>query len=143
MPCCLETAILDTLRGIQGTKITPANHFVSVKGCKDCSPYLVLGVSTGAGLRTSSAVQKVHSIEINAYFKEGSRSMAIAYRDLLEDWIFSRGCVDLGVCGCFCLRNDPISAITNAAGGMVVYRLSFRGIYVSAESVSDSASESV
>lgn len=143
MPCCLETAILDTLRELPGTKIIPANHFEGNRGCKDCSPYLVLTVQTTPGLRTSSAVQKLHSIEISAYFNSDKRSMAKDYRDILESWSFGRGCIDLGVCGCFCLRNEPISAITNAAGGMVVCRLTFRGVYNRAESESDSASESV
>jgi hypothetical protein len=142
MSCCLETAILDTLRALDCTPIASENHFLDRRQCTDCLPYLVLKVSTSSGLRTSSGVQKRRSIDIKAYFADKMGKISRDYRDLMEAWVFSSGCLDLGDCGCFCLQTDPTSAITTN-NGMIVYSLSFRGIYRMSESASVSNSESV
>lgn len=140
MPCCLETAILDKLRSLDCTPILRENHFIDRRTCTDCVPYLVLKTSRTAGLRTSSGVQKLTSVEVKAYFSDKMHKIAREYMDLVEAWVFTRACLDLGECGCFCLRTDPASAITGPNGGMIVYSLSFRGVYNAAESASDSES---
>ena len=140
MSCCLETAILNTLRALDCTPIASENHFLDRRQCKDCLPYLVLKVSTTPGLRTSSGVQKTDSVDIKAYFADKHAKIAREYKTLVEAWVFSAGCVDLGVCGCFCLQTGPTSAITTTNNGMIVYSLSFRGIYDRSESASVSES---
>lgn len=141
MSCCLEAAILDALRALGCTPILAENHFVDRRTCSDCIPYLVLKTSTVPGLRTTSGLQKLKSVEVKAYFGDKMWKMARDYMELVEAWVFTRGCIDLGECGCFCLRLDPSSAITGPVGGVIVYSLSFRGVYNAAESAS--ASESV
>ena len=140
MSCCMETAILDALRGLDCTPIESQNHFVDRRTCTDCLPYLVLKTSRTSGLRTSSGLQKLIAVEVKAYFSDKSFKMARDYMDMVETWLFNRGCVDLGECGCFCLRSDLSSAITGSTGGTVVYSLTFRGVYNAAESASDSES---
>jgi hypothetical protein len=140
MSCCLETAILDKLRSLDCTPILSQNHFIDRRTCTDCIPYLVLKTSTVPGLRTTSFVQKLKSVEVKAYFGDKMHKMARDYMNLVEEWVFARGCLELGECGCFCLRTDPSSAITRQSDGTVVYSLSFRGVYNAAESASDSES---
>lgn len=129
MTCCLETAILDTFRGFSETPIRPENHFVNRRECKDCLPYLVLKTSTNSGLRTSDGVQKVSVVEIAAYFSDAKFGTAKQYSDLVESWLFSSGCLELGECGCLCVQGTPISSIRNGPASTLVYTVSFRGRY--------------
>jgi hypothetical protein len=138
MSCCVERAILDALRSLDCTPIKSENHFIDQRECKDCVPYLVLKASTTAGLRTSSATQKVWTIDIKAYFDSSKKNMARQFRDLIENWLYNGGCTDLGACGCFCVTGSPASSI-RVAGSEVVCSLLFRGSYHQvAESVSAS-----
>jgi hypothetical protein len=141
MSCCLETAILNTLRALDCTPIAADNHFVDRRQCKDCLPYLVLKTTTGQGLRTSSGTQKLDSVDIKAYFSDKMRKESRDYKSLVEAWAFAPGCLDLGECGCFCLQTGPVSAITTTNDGkMIVYSLTFRGNFKESQSASDSES---
>jgi len=143
MSCCIEDAILDTLRALDCTPIRSENHFVGERSCTDCMPYLVMKADAQFGLRTSSGSQKVHSVDIKAYFAGDKKKQAADYRTLVEAWVFAQGCVDLGICGCFCIQGNVVSSIRPSTGSTIVYSLSFRGFYKQADSSSDSASESV
>lgn len=140
MTCCLENAVLDTLRALNCTPIKADNHFVDERQCSDCMPYLVVKTGITAGLRTSSAVQKVHTIEIRAYFSNQKRYDARSLRDLISAWLFDGGCASLGVCGCFCLQGTPTIGIQGGPGNTVVLTVNFRGLY---KQTDESASESV
>ena len=143
MSCCIEDAVLSTLRGLNCTTIRSESHFLNEKRCADCLPYVVVKVDTQSGLRTSSAVKKQHTVDIKAYFSDTMQKKAQEYRSLVEAWLFAAGCVDLGNCGCFCQRGNAVSSIRGGTGGVIVYSLVFRGTYKQSESSSDSASESV
>jgi len=144
MSCCIEDAVLETLRGLNCTTIKSENHFLNEKRCSDCLPYVVVKIDTQSGLRTSSAVQKSHTVDIKAYFSDTMQKKAQEYRALVEDWLFAAGCVTLGSCGCFCQRGNASSSIRSGTGGVIVYSLVFRGTYKqSGSSDSVSASESV
>ena len=114
MSCCIEAAILDALRALPGTPIRPDNHFIDLRECTDCIPYLVLKASETAGVRTSSFVQVIWTIEINAYFDGTKRNMAREYREIIRTWMYGSSCVDLGECGCFCIQGSPSISIRNA-----------------------------
>lgn len=140
MSCCLENAVLDALRGLNCTPIKAENHFVDERQCSDCLPYLVVKTGMTAGLRTSSAVQKVRTVELKAYFSQQKRFDARSLRDLISDWLMVAGCVDLGVCGCFCVQGAPTITIQPSQGNTIVLTVSFRGLY---KQTDESASESV
>lgn len=140
MSCCIERAIIESLRSLTCTPIKSENHFIDQRECENCVPYLVLKASTTAGLRTSSAVQKLWNIEIKAYFADSKKQMARDYRDLVETWLYAATCVDLGECGCICVQGSPASSIRNTAGNEIVYSLTFRGSYSQADVASASAS---
>lgn len=144
MICCLENAVLDTLRALDCTPIRSENHFLDRRQCTDCLPYAVIRAGMTAGLRTSSAVQKLRTVEIKAYFADKKRHDARELRDLIWDWLMFSGCASLGDCGCFCVQGAPTLNIQEAPGNMVVLTVSFRGLYKQPdESDSVSASESV
>lgn len=136
--CCLETAILDTLRGLDCTKIKAENHFIDVRECTDCIPYLVLKTGTVSGLVTSSARQKLSNVEIKAYFSDQKRGDAREYKGLVEDWLFAGGCLDLGECGCLCVRGAINTNLRVGTAGTVVYSVAFSGVYSASEIVSAS-----
>jgi len=133
MSCCLESAVLEALRGLTGTPIKPVNHFDGSRKGEDCLPYLVLKVGMSGGMRTSSGFTPFHNIEFNAYFSDQAEGKAKSYQTLVEAWLFARGCLDLGVCGCFCIQGIPVSAIRPAVAGTVVYSVSFKGFYKPSE----------
>lgn len=141
MSCCLEDAILDRLRSLTCTPIPAANHFLNLRKCTDCVPYLVLKVRRSSGLRTSEGVQVIHDVELNAYFKQDKESDAGSYRDLVEEAFLEQGCVQLGDCGCICRRGVFRSRIEASTGGLLRYSLTFSGSYSQSEvaSVSESA----
>lgn len=140
MVCCLENAVLDALRALNCTPIKANNHFVDERQCSDCLPYLVLKTGITAGLRTSSTVQKVRTVEIKAYFSNQKRYDARSLRDLIASWLMVGGCVDLGSCGCFCVQGAPTIGIQGGPGNTVVLTVSFRGLY---KQTDESTSESV
>lgn len=142
MACCLETAILNALRGLDCTPIRSENHFLLERKCTDCIPYVVVRVSDTAGLRTSSAVQRVSSIEINAYFSANAEQTAFAYRKIVDDWIDTPGCVDLGDCGCFCVQGSGASRVAMSQGDLIRYSRTISGFYQPSEAGSLSASVS-
>lgn len=143
MNCCLETAMLNALRDLGGTPIRSDNHFDQIRKCKDCLPYLVLKVTSSAGLRTSSGLQKIHTIDISAYFSGDNEQAPREYRDLVEDWLNTDGCVELGDCGCICVQGDQSSRITAVTeSNLIRFQLTFRGVYQQAEFASASASAS-
>ena len=133
MSCCLESAVLDALRGLTGNPIKPVNHFDGSRKGDECLPYLVLKVGTAGGLKTSSGFNPTHNIEIKAYFSDQAEGTAKSYRTLVEAWLFARGCFDLGVCGCFCVQGTLVSSIRPAVAGTVVYSVSFRGVFKPSE----------
>lgn len=139
MNCCLEAAILDKIRALDCNPIMSENHFLDERKCTDCMPYMVLKVKTTGGLRTSSDIQKLSIIEIAAYFKDSSRSQAAAFRDMLDNMLYVRGCIDLGICGCLCQQGVPSSQMIPGAG-LIRYGVTFRGFYRPAETGSLSAS---
>lgn len=140
MTCCLENAVLDTLRALNCTPIKSENHFLDERQCSDCLPYLVLKTGTTAGLRTTHTVQKVRTVEIRAYFANQKRHDGRTLRDLIEAWLFVGGCVSLGACGCFCVQGAPTIGIQGAPGNTVVLTVNFRGLY---KQTDESTSESV
>jgi hypothetical protein len=140
MTCCLENAVLDALRALNCTPIKSENHFVDRRQCTDCLPYLVVRTGMTAGLRTSSAVQKLNTVEIKAYFADKKRHDARDLRDLIWDWLMFAGCASLGACGCFCVQGAPTLTIQESAGNTVVLTVSFRGLY---KQTDESTSESV
>lgn len=139
MSCCIETAILDALRSLTCTPIKTENHFIDQRKCENCVPYVVLKASETAGLRTSSGIQIIWSIDIKAYFDSSKPQMARDYRDLVRTWLYGSRCADLGICGCFCIQGTPTLSI-KAADKEVVFSLLFRGSYNSVASDSVSAS---
>jgi len=144
MACCLENAVLDALRALDCTPIKSGNHFVDERQCSDCLPYLVVKTGITAGLRTSSAVQRINTVEIKAYFANKKRYDARSLRDLIAAWLLDTGCTPLGLCGCFCVQGSPTIGIQGGPGNTVVLTVSFRGLYKQTdESDSVSASESV
>lgn len=134
--------MLTALREIGGTPILAKNHFKLIRECEDCVPYLVLKIADSPGLRTSSGTQIISNVELKAYFSADRKSTAFQYRDLIRSWIETDGCIDLGECGCFCVRNPPSIRITTATGGMVLCLVTFSGTYNSI-AASESLSESV
>ena len=110
--CCIEDAMLRALRTLECTPIRPENHFLTVKTTGDCLPYLVLNVRTQAGLRTSSAVQKLHSVQVLAYFAENMRSQLRQFQETVEQWLYQPGCLSLGDCGCFCVQSRGQADVT-------------------------------
>ena len=138
--CCLETAILDALRGLTCTPIRSENHFVNIRKCTDCMPYLVVKTSSSGGLRTSEGYQKTDTVEIAAYFKSSNETAVTEYRDLVDAWMNAAGCLDLGVCGCFCVRGNHSSKVAPASGDAIRYSLSFSGTYAAVDVASASAS---
>ena len=137
MSCCIEAAILDALRAIPGTPIRSENHFIEVRECADCVPYLVIKTSENAGLRTSDGVQVIWTVLISAYFDGSKRNMSRNYRDLVRTWLYQYPCVDLGECGCFCLNGQSSLTIRNAEKETAL-DISFSGSYQQASvSVSD------
>jgi hypothetical protein len=143
MTCCLEFALLTALRGIAGTPIASRNHFNLVRECEDCVPYLVMKIVDSPGLRTTSGTQTVSTVELNAYFNADRKDLAYDYKSLISSWLNSSGCIDLGECGCFCVRNSGTARVAVATGGMVRYSVSFSGTYQSIAVGSGSLSESV
>lgn len=143
MTCCLEQALLDTIGAMDCIPISRENLFEGYRRCKECVPYMVLKVRGGAGLRTSSGLQKVQQVDISAYFSDSAEAKAKVFREILEDWVYASGCLDLGVCGCFCQQGAPISVINPPANGVIRYSLSFRGFFKASESGSDSLSASL
>lgn len=139
MSCCIERAILDALRSLICTPIKTENHFIDQRECENCVPYLVLKASETAGLRTSSGTQVIWSIDINAYFDSTKRQMARDYRDLVRTWLYGTRCVDLGICGCFCIQGSPTITI-RPSEKEIVLSLAFRGSYKMVDSGSLSAS---
>jgi hypothetical protein len=121
------------------TPIRSENHFIGEKKCSDCVPYLVLKVDTTPGLRTTSQVQKIHTVDIKAYFRDDSPKV-YEMKELVEGVVYSPGCIELGDCGCFCLQGAGVSSIRPVAGGLNVYSLTFRGTYRRSDSVSESES---
>ncbi len=139
MSCCLENALIESLRALDCTKIREENHFIGRRKCTDCTPYAVVKVRNTSGLRTSSGVQKISSIEIVAFFKEDHEQDAIQYRGLVEDLFFTGDCVELVECGCLCVQGRMSSVIAPAEQGLVRYTFTCQGVY---NSSSDSVSES-
>lgn len=129
MSCCLEQAIVDTLRGLDGTPISSDNHFIISRKCGDCLPYMTVKSSKTAGLRTTSGVQTITTVEINGYFSDASEATMLEYRDMMDAWAFVSGCISLGACGCFCSQNSARSQVTAVAGGLLRYTLTLRGDY--------------
>ena len=93
-----------------------------------------------AGLRTSSAVQQIRTVEIKAYFANQKKYDARSLRDLIAAWLMVGGCVSLRVCGCFCVQGSPTIGIQGGPGNTVVLTVSFRGLY---KQTDESTSESV
>lgn len=129
MSCCLESAVLDALRGLTNTPIKPENHFDQIKKGEDCVPYLVLKTAANGGLQTSSGKNPFYNIEIKAYFSDMAEGTVKAYQASVEAWMYVRGCLNLGDCGCFCIQGIPVSSVRQAVAGIVVYSVIFRGIY--------------
>lgn len=138
MSCCIEQAVLDALKALTCTPIKAENHFVNKRECKDCLPYLVLKANSTGGLRTSDVVQKIWTVSIDAYFSELKKNAVMDYRDQVETLLYEPGCIPLGACGCFCVTGSPSSSITNVAGGIIKYAVTFRGEYHRAASDSES-----
>lgn len=143
MTCCLEDALLTALRDLDGTPIRSKNHFKLVRECEDCIPYLVLKTSDSAGLRTTSGTQIVSAVDLNAYFSADRKDQAYNYRTLITDWLGSEGCLDLGECGCFCVRSTGTARVSVTTGGLVLFSVTFSGVYQRIEVESGSLSESV
>lgn len=141
MSCCVEQAILAALRDIAGTPVASENHFLIEKKTGDCYPYLVVKVETASGLRTSSAVQKIHSVEVSSYFRDAAEQQALDFKQLIEDWVMVSGCLELGACGCFCIQGPIRSQLRRVAGGVLRHSLTFRGEYSMSEAGSSSASQ--
>lgn len=143
MSCCIESAVVEYLKALDCTPIRPENHFVDQRECEDCLPYLVLKASATAGLKTSSVVQKIWTIDIKAYFSDTKKNAIREYRDLVEERLYEPGCLELVDCGCFCVQGTPNSSIRTVAGGQICYGLTFRGLYnrielIDSVSISDS-----
>jgi hypothetical protein len=139
MSCCLENAVLDALRALDCSSIRPENHFLNVRQCTDCVPYLVLSVTRQQGLRTSEGVQFRDAIAISAYFKGAHGAKIREYRDLVEEWMSSSDCIELGDCGCLCVVNVARSVISVTSNGLLRYQAQFTGRY---NAVSSANSES-
>jgi hypothetical protein len=88
-------------------------------------------------------LQKKSSVEISAYFSADSETQAFEYRDIVEAWLYTSDCVDLGDCGCFCVQTSPTSRVTPVDGGMIRFNVTFSGFYQPSAVGSLSASESV
>lgn len=141
MSCCLEQALLAALRDIDGTPVASENHFINDRKTGDCYPYLVVKTSTSSGLRTTSGVQKISSVEILTYFRDSAEVQALEYKGLLEEWVMVPGCLELGACGCLCFQGTIGSQLRRVAGGVLRHSLTFRGDYRMSEAGSSSASQ--
>lgn len=139
MTCCLETALITALRALDGTPILDENHFVLERTCGECIPYLAVKTKSRGGLRTSSFQQIKHDVVISAYFSNSKLSQAMEYRAILEEWISSSGCLDLGACGCFCVDSVPDLGLA-ISSDKIRCNLSFSGSYQPAAVESLSAS---
>ena len=103
--CCVEEGVLQALRALECTPIPAQQHFVGVRRGEECLPYLVLTTSEQPGLRTSSGLQMDTAARISAYFSADKTQDVASFRRLLSQWISSSGCLQLGSCGCFCVRS--------------------------------------
>ena len=138
--CCIEDAFIGVLRDFECTPIKSENHFVNVRRCKDCYPYVVVSSSLADGLVTSGGRQKVHTVTISAYFADSMQSIGMRYRDTVNDWLSSAKCLDLGECGCFCLQRTSRSLLSSVTNDVHRFQVSFSGIYKRSEIGSVSAS---
>lgn len=138
MSCCLENAVLDALRELYCTPIRPENHFLNRRKCTDCTPYAVVKIKTVSGLRTSSKVQKISTIDLSAFFMEDREQDAIEYKNLVEWLFFTSDCVPLVLCGCFCIQGRMSSSIVPAQQGLVRYSFTCQGFYDRSGSGSES-----
>jgi len=129
MTCCLEIALVNALRDLPCSPIRSDNHFVLERKCTDCIPYVVVKATSTQGLRTSDGVSENNSVEINAYFSADNETQAFDYQSIVKTWLNAAGCLDLGICGCFCIQTLPTSRISPSAGGMIRYSVSFSGRY--------------
>lgn len=85
-------------------------------------------------------MQVSSSVTVNAYFHSDKEQQAFSYRDLVETWLNTPGCLDLGVCGCFCVQGAFNSRVNPASGGVIRYGLTFSGFYHPSEAGSLSGS---
>lgn len=134
--CCVEDAILRALRTLACTPIKPENHFITVRTTGDCLPYLVLNVRLQAGLRTSSAVTRQHSVQILAWFGDTMRPLLQQFQAALEEWLYQPGCLPLGDCGCFCVQSRGQADVT-FTDGRLRYGVTFVGRYIPDDSGSE------
>jgi hypothetical protein len=110
--CCVEEGMLQALRALECTPIPAQQHFIGVRRGEECLPYLVLRRSIQQGLRTSHAVEQFDQISVSAYFSVDKASQAVSFRNLLQQWAYSSGCLNLGNCGCFCVRSIQPSQVS-------------------------------
>lgn len=125
--CCLEEALLDSIRAVECNPIPSDRHFSNKAQGTDCVPYLVLKSIQSLRLRTSDGATYDSAVDITAYFQGPGDADAMKFRDRMEAWA-GQNCIDLSECGCFCVSTITRSTISDPGGGLVRYNLAFRGM---------------
>lgn len=130
MTCCIEDAVKKAVQAYEGSPIRDENIFLVERiGATEKIPYCVIQVVTREGLKTSSLVQKIHSVSIQAFFLKDRVADAIAFKNTTELWLYGSNCVTLGDCGCLCVQSRGESKIVPQNDGKLRYEVSFTGTY--------------
>lgn len=129
--CCIETAWMQALRGLNCTPIPEASHFADLRTGSDTTPYAVVTVTKVPGLRTSDGVQVSYNVRISGYFEKDAMALKREWSELLLTFLTGSRCLTLGECGCFCVTSlGPMQSIVS--GSLLQSSINVSGRYLSA-----------
>ena len=127
--CCLADAWKQAILAAEGNPVDEKWIFADMKQCEDCMPYVVIKADTRSGLRTTSATQKLHFVEIRGYFASSKKTDAIRFRNNLEILLWQKGCIPLADCGCFCKTTEPVVNLSPGSKNTWVVSATLTGSY--------------
>jgi hypothetical protein len=127
MSCCIESAIVETLKTLEDSPVHPDNHFVLTANCSDCRPYVVVKSVNNVDFRTSCGTRMISTVTITGHF--ATASSANEFKTLCEEWITASPCVDVGECGCLCQIALSSSAVAPVSESGYRYSLVFKCHY--------------
>lgn len=126
--CCLTEGLLQALRGLECTPVNADQHFLNLRRGEELMPYVVIQSTSAVGIRTSDTVEVIETVKIVGYFSIDKPDQAHQWMELARSWLFTKDCVILGNCGCFCLRSGASVQMSASERGYQV-TASFRGQY--------------
>lgn len=129
--CCIETAWLQALRGLNCTPIPENSHYADLRTGSEATPYAVVSITKIPGLRTSDGVQITYGVRISGYFEKDAMAVKREWSELLLAFLTSSRCLTLGECGCFCVTSlGPMQSIVS--GSLLQSSITVSGRYMSA-----------